>query len=426
MNVTDESGLALPGLSSTGYEYYLMIPSSSGCSPEVPTYRKLLLALDPSDTLDEHQVVAIEDLLKERNARTEIEGEWVLSGLRMAVGSENFELIIKFRGYSDFVVLRGMDVVTEAVEDCRNDAPDVDVSNSRETAMIVAEGAVAEISGSDTQQPDLFVDDSDFESTVGRRSPTPTSDIDSSAITPIPVVIRTEKEIQIDELDALEEVACKCAESLNGQSVTVLSLLKGVLDARKTLMGKEHLQTLKTTENLGHCGRPKNLFGEKDERTLTAIYKLANLDHLTGFWRIAWQDFEKVLHGRAEILGKTHEETLDTLKRLEEIYRKDCRKCGHGHQVPFLRTLVKCETEVRGENHQATIEAMDLLAYRKWRDYLAVESSARFAETLVNLHLHYIALPRLPAFLDGRVCYLSYHGYIHGNLLCRSNPFQYT
>ncbi|KAL7274216.1 hypothetical protein RUND412_002892 [Rhizina undulata] len=298
-DVAGTNELDVPRLSPTGYEYYLMIPSPSGCTPEVPTYRKLLLALDPSDTLDEHQVVAIEDLLKERNARTEIEGEWVLSGLRMAVGSENFELIIKFRGYSDFVVLRGMDVVTEAVEDCRNDAPDVDVSNSRETAMIVAEGAVAEISGTDSQQPASFVDDSDFESTVGRRSPTPTSDTGSGATTPVLAVVRTEKKGKSTSWILWKNLPAKC---------------DGHLDLEGSTEGSENIDGQRASADVENDGSLWAL----DERTLTAMYKLANATYFSGDWTSAWPIFSLVLEGRVEVLGKTHKETLDTLNDLRK------------------------------------------------------------------------------------------------------------
>ncbi|KAL7274212.1 hypothetical protein RUND412_002888 [Rhizina undulata] len=411
-----KSGLSLPHLSPTGYEYYLMIPFPSGHSPEIPRYRKHLLALDPSlklganlttmDSLDEHQVVAIEDLLKERNARTEIEGEWVLCGLRTAVGLEKLELIIKFRGYSDFVIPRRVDFATEAVEDRRNDEP---VEASAETPTITADKAEEEISETDTQRPDSFDDDSDFESTVGRRSPTPTSDTGSGAITPVAAVIRSEKEVQIDELDALEEAACKCAESLDRPSVTALWFLNGVLQARKILMGKAHVKTWKTMENLGDfygkwgwhepsvtflgeaVNGLKKLLGEEDERTLTAMYKLANAKYLAGRWWAAWSHFELVLEGRVAVLGKNRPETLDALNRLEEIFYKDYRTFSYSSQICYMETLLQYSSDVRGENHPATLQAIDCLLFfieQKDREY----STGKAIEYLQSL-LHF----RIPA-----------------------------
>ncbi|KAL7274211.1 hypothetical protein RUND412_002887 [Rhizina undulata] len=397
-DATGNSGLELPYLSPTGYEYYLMIPFSSGNSPELRSqcrYRKHLVVLDPSlqlgansttmDNLDEHQVLAIENLLKERNVRTEIEGEWVLSGLRTTVRSEKFELIIKFRGYRDFVVPKGVDVVTEAVEECRNDAL---AEVSAETAITAAEGAEAEIAANDIQRLGSFSIDSEFESTVGRRSPTPTSDIGSGAATPVPAVIRTEKEIQIGELDILEEVACNCLESMKGRipSVTTLSILKGVLEARKILVGSEDLQTWKTMENLGYwyakhglhnhgialleeaVASLQRVLGEKDERTLTAMYQLACAKKLSRSYETAWPIFAKVLECRLEALGKSHEGTLDTLKRIEEIFFLYCNgHPGETDRTPFLESLLKFEIEIRGENHLATRAVLDYLVFAEHR-----------------------------------------------------------
>ncbi|KAL7272929.1 hypothetical protein RUND412_004237 [Rhizina undulata] len=114
----DEGRLASPAsrLSPTGCEYYRMIPlipadRGSTTTTEVTIYRKHLLILDSSlessanltavDDLDDDQVLAIENLLEERNARTVGGGQWVLSGLRIAEGSKKFGLMISFRRYGD-------------------------------------------------------------------------------------------------------------------------------------------------------------------------------------------------------------------------------------------------------------------------------------------------------------------------------------
>ncbi|KAL7270742.1 hypothetical protein RUND412_006542 [Rhizina undulata] len=63
------------------------------------------------------------------------EEDWALAGLRAAVGFENFELIIKFSEYRDFV-----DIAIEVVEDYRlNNA--VEVSAELEIAIITIDEA---------------------------------------------------------------------------------------------------------------------------------------------------------------------------------------------------------------------------------------------------------------------------------------------
>ncbi|KAL7269167.1 hypothetical protein RUND412_008177 [Rhizina undulata] len=434
--------LTLPRPSPTGCEYYLMTPFTSGTTPEMDRYKKHLFALDPSlqlganptrmDILDEHQVVAIENLLKERNTRTEIDGEWVLSGLRTAVGSETFELIIRFHRFTDFVVPQGLDLASKTTETNRLSDP---AEASADTTNTTEEEAGAEISGVDIQRLDSVGIDSNSESTVGPRSPTSTSDVGSGTTTPVPEVVRTEKERQIEELDALEEAICKCLGLLNG-SLTAHSILKGVLEARKMLMGMKHLKTLTTMANLGFWYGQygwhergiallreavkglRNLLGTQNEHTLTAMYKLADLECLSGSWEKASRIFGLVVDGRIEVLGKNHEVTFDTLKRLENIYISR-GKADYDAQLPFLRELVEFQAKVRGENHPATLEAMDYLLYvlLNWKEKSWLREEAKDS-------LKYMLYRRIPALSEmGEEIDLFLED---ASVIFRSNPFHYT
>ncbi|KAL7273715.1 hypothetical protein RUND412_003410 [Rhizina undulata] len=392
-------------ISPIGCEYYLMIRVPSDSATEVARYEKYLLVLDPSlqidatatkaDDLDTRQVVAVANLLKERNARTVGNGQWVLSGLRKALGSEEFRLAISFCRYGDdFVDSESRVAVENAPNDSAEVSAEIAASNAEDLETEVSQSMVqqpdsfnselhrareaventwnevseevaittvateevgAEISGIMIQQPDSF--DPDLDSTIGRRSPTPTSDLDSGARTPVPLVVRTEKETEIDELDRMEDAACNILSSMN--SVIALSILRGVLVAREMLMGNEQLQTLKTMENLGfwyfkygwdYTG--SNFFAQSSG---------AQIKHLRGEIEGAWPRFEKVLEARMDVLGKTHHTTLDAIKQLEETYRKWGRNHAPTERLPLLKSLVKYEMEVRGENHKHTLEAMDLL-----------------------------------------------------------------
>ncbi|KAL7275366.1 hypothetical protein RUND412_001687 [Rhizina undulata] len=431
-------------LSSTGCEYYVMLrtyPENS--TPEETGYVKYRLALDPSlqfdvgstkvDSLEYDQAVAIAKLLEERNARTEADGEWVLSGLRMAVGSEKFGLLINFRRYSDrddLVDSQRNNSARNAVENTPDDSaeaseeisvtpsenvqteiprnliqqPDpiysemdlarevvgnapMDTANfSEETAINTStEEVEPEISRIAIQQPDPF--DSELDSTVGRRSPTPTSDLGSGASTPVPSTIRTEKEIQIDDLDRIEDVACKLSELLGG-SISSISMLKGVLEARKLLMGEEHFRTFITMGNLGYWYRQygwrnegmvllqktvdglKRVLGQRNEDTLNAMYKLAEAKFSQNIFGEAWWLFEMVLEGQVEILGKNHQATLDTMKQLERVYSYYYCSLGlFDDGLKLLESLVKCQILVRGcEDHPHTVVAMDLLVnhHARW------------------------------------------------------------
>ncbi|KAL7274145.1 hypothetical protein RUND412_002961 [Rhizina undulata] len=96
-------------ISPSGCEYYL-IRAHPDSTPEAIVYEKLQLALDPLleidpsstdlDDLEQHQIAAISNLLKERNARTVADGQWVLSRLRSMARSEEFRLMIRFFRYS--------------------------------------------------------------------------------------------------------------------------------------------------------------------------------------------------------------------------------------------------------------------------------------------------------------------------------------
>ncbi|KAL7268999.1 hypothetical protein RUND412_008354 [Rhizina undulata] len=268
-----------------------------------------------------------------------------------------------------------IDLAREAVGDASRDTADV----SEEIAINTTEEAETEISRIVIQQPDPF--DSELDSTVGRRSPTPTSDLGSGASTPVPLAIKTEQEIQIDELDRMEDVACKLSESLGG-SVTALSMLKGVLEARKILMGEEHVRTYKIMGNLGYWCRQygwddegmellqitadglKRVLGDRNEDTLYAIYKLAEAK-LSKDYIEAWWLFYEVLEGQVEVLGKKHQEILDTMKRLEGIYSFHYFSLFHldDEVLKLSESLVKCQIQVRGEDHKYTVVAMDLLVY---------------------------------------------------------------
>ncbi|KAL7276580.1 hypothetical protein RUND412_000422 [Rhizina undulata] len=240
--------IAAPLVSPTGCEFYLVIPLDPAL--QLDTGSKRL------DALDSQQIVAIANLLKERKAITAGDGQWALSGLRMVSGSEEFSLKINFRRYSDdFGDSRKLALARKADEKGPNNPTEV----LAEIAITTAEEAetAAEISRIEViistieeaekkifegliQQPDSL--DSDLDSTVGpgSRSPTPATALGSGTSTPVPsVIVRTLKERQIHELDGLEEAACKLSESMNG-GVIALSILNGVLQAPKILMGEVH------------------------------------------------------------------------------------------------------------------------------------------------------------------------------------------
>ncbi|KAL7272930.1 hypothetical protein RUND412_004238 [Rhizina undulata] len=288
-------------------------------------YRKHLIVLDPSlklsansttvDKLDDYWVLAIEHLLKERNARTVGGGQWALSWLRMEEGLKMFELVISFRRYGDDFVdtLETAELDKVVIGDGWKDRVKVLEKTTTITMTQKTEMEMARVDG--VEKPDSFGIDSNFESTVGPRSPTPISDLGSSASTPVPAVIRSESEIQSDELDRMEEVTCKLLESLDG-SVTALAILKGVLEARKILMGPNRLKTLKTMENLGYwyfrygwCQEGiamlksavdglKNLLGIRNEHTFTAMYNLGNSKWSFGAYAEAFGIFIDVLSFR--------------------------------------------------------------------------------------------------------------------------------
>ncbi|KAL7276581.1 hypothetical protein RUND412_000423 [Rhizina undulata] len=226
----------------------------------------------------------------------------------MVSGSEEFGLVINFRRYGDeFGDFRKMGFARKADEKGPNDPTEIVM-----------------------QQPESF--GSEPKLWRGDVESAPRDKIEVSE----EVKVWTEKEFQLSELDNMEEVACKLSESMNG-SVTALSILNGVLQARKIMMGEEHFKTLKTIEKLGYLyakyswASPgadflkklveglKKVFGERNEHTLTAMYKLAKFTCYKASYKKAWPLFKKVLEGRVEVLGRDHPETLDTIKRLEAI-----------------------------------------------------------------------------------------------------------
>ncbi|KAL7269665.1 hypothetical protein RUND412_007659 [Rhizina undulata] len=430
-------------ISPTGFEYYLMVRIHSESTTEVTGYEKFLLALDPSlqsdagttkvDALENHQLIVIANLLKERNARTVGDGQWIVSGLRTVLGSEDFRLMISFRRYcNDFVDSQRIDFARDAVQNTSGDPAEV----SEENAITATEEAAEEISRIMIQQPDSF--DSVIDSTVGSRSPTPDSELDSRASTPVSSDIRTEKEIQIDELDSLEESACKLSKSING-SVTALSILKGVLQARKILMGEEHFQSFKTMGNLGYwyvrygwtregtsllqkaVGGLRNVLGERNEHTLATMYKLAQVEYLQSNYRNAWFLFHKVLEGRIDVLGKNHEATLDAIKGLEEIYRQQGRRYKSAEKLPLLMSLAKYEIEVRGEDHEHTLEVMDLVV----ETLVELERHSSQANSTAEAYLESAVKRRMPVLADEKVAL--YGQYVLGKLNASSiMPFPHT
>ncbi|KAL7269748.1 hypothetical protein RUND412_007572 [Rhizina undulata] len=380
---SERDGLSAP-VSPSGYEYYLMIRAPSDSATDGAGYEKYLLPLDPSlqidakatkaDDLDTRQVVTIANLLKERNARTVGYGQWVLSGLRMALGSEEFRLAISFCRYGDDFVDSKIGVAVEnTLKDSVGLAKEIGVTTtevfeteipqientpnevSEEIATVATDEAGAEISGIMIQQPDSF--DPDLDSTVGRRSPTPTSDLDSGASTPVPLVIRTEKEIEINELDSIEDATCNILSSVKG-SVVALSILKGVLEARKLLMGEAHFRRSKQWEILDIAKGLQSVLGE---HILATMYELAQIDNSLGDYMEAWMLFREVLEGRVEVLGKNHCENLEAIKGLEESYRQWDQNHISTERLLPLKAMAKYEMEVRGENHEHTLEAMDLV-----------------------------------------------------------------
>ncbi|KAL7272928.1 hypothetical protein RUND412_004236 [Rhizina undulata] len=185
----------------------------------------------------------------------------------------------------------------------------------------------------------------------------------------------------MDELDRMEEVACERLESLDG-SVTALAILKGVLEARKILIGPDDLKTLKTMENLGYwyfrygwCQEGiallkavvdglENLLGLSNEHTLTAMYKLGNCKWSFGAYAEAFVIFIDVSGFRWRELGKTHKATLETLKQLEQAYvdHHDHNRCPDARTIhEALEWLEYFQRKVRGENNLRTLETMDLL-----------------------------------------------------------------
>ncbi|KAL7274152.1 hypothetical protein RUND412_002968 [Rhizina undulata] len=179
----------------------------------------------------------------------------------------------------------------------------------------------------------------------------------------------------------MEDVACKLSESLGG-SVTALSMLKGVLEARKILMGEEHFRTFKTMGNLGYWYRQygwkdegmrllqktvdglKGVLGDRNEDTLYAMYKLADAESADqGYNKEVWLLFERVLEGQVEVLGKNHPATLETMERLEAIHGYCFQSIHHfDEKSEISESFVKCQIQVRGDDHELAVKAMDLLA----------------------------------------------------------------
>ncbi|KAL7269664.1 hypothetical protein RUND412_007658 [Rhizina undulata] len=404
-------------------------------TPEETGYVKYRLPIDPSlqfdagstkvDALEYDQAVAIAKLLEERNINTAADGEWVLSGLRMAVGSEKFELFINFRRYRDhFVDSQGMDFARTTVENKHDDSAEV----SEEIAVTALENVQAEFSRNFIQQPDPFYSEISLAREVVGNAPMETanfseetaintteeaeteisrilsppdpfdseldSTVGSGASTPVPSIIRTEKEIQIDELDRIEDVASILLESLGG-SITLISMLKGVWEARKILIGEEHVRTFKTMGNLGHWYRQygwkvegmallqmtvdglKRVLGERNEDTLYAMYKLAEAKSSSHVSE-AWWLFKKVLEGQVEVLGENDPATLDTMKQLEilsaDYYCLVFNDFDEG--LKFLESLVKFPIQIRGEYHPLTVVAMHLLVNHHARCSKEIETHA--------------------------------------------------
>ncbi|KAL7275193.1 hypothetical protein RUND412_001870 [Rhizina undulata] len=241
----DHDEFAAPHPSPSGCEYYIMTRINSESSPGAPRYEIIVLSVHPRfqmgaaalDVLDRHQVAVIARLLKERNDGRAGDGQWILSGLSVAEGADSLSFMLSFCRYGEFVGSGGVDrVAGEAVSRGGDEA-------LADTTIMTAGPA------------EKLVSQADFAS--GSHNPTTSSQLDSRhASTLVPTVVlstssapeKIEMEAQVKLLDELEEVTCKLFNT--HKTSEQVSLLTGILDARKLLMGEGHLQTFKTMVNL--------------------------------------------------------------------------------------------------------------------------------------------------------------------------------
>ncbi|KAK9386009.1 hypothetical protein V1515DRAFT_587668, partial [Lipomyces mesembrius] len=169
------------------------------------------------------------------------------------------------------------------------------------------------------------------------------------------------------------------------------TLLVQVMKFRKPVLGGEHLDTLRSMNNLAglfdsqgkyEAAEPlyketlrlrKNVLGEEHPDTLTSMNNLAGLFNSQGKYEAAEPLYEETLRLRQKVLGEEHPDTLTSMNGLAALFYNQGNMNNlaglfnsqgkYEAAEPLYKETLRLSKKVLGEEHPDTLISMNSLAY---------------------------------------------------------------
>ncbi|CAI6094164.1 unnamed protein product [Clonostachys chloroleuca] len=205
------------------------------------------------------------------------------------------------------------------------------------------------------------------------------------------IVIATQRH-DTDELLIQATVANNVGSylQLRGEFAEAEKMFKLALDGRVSRLGKEHPETLSSTNNLALSRRGQGRYkdamlllqpvrkmveasGKEDPQTLSSIHIIALLHQDQGNYLDAESMYRRALEGRQRVLGEEHADTLASIDSLGVPLRRqgkaeEAAKCHRTALIGREKTL--------GEDHEDTLSSVNnlSLALRRLKNYQEAET----------------------------------------------------
>nr|OQO18566.1 hypothetical protein B0A51_14525 [Rachicladosporium sp. CCFEE 5018] len=181
--------------------------------------------------------------------------------------------------------------------------------------------------------------------------------------------------------------------SEQGNYALALTFNRAVLMLDRNLLGEEHVNTLKSMNNLALTYRHQGLFkeaeklhvevleaqrrvlGEEHLDTLGSVHNIAITHRDQGRWKEAEELHAKVLEARRRVLGEEHSDTLESMHNLASTYSDQ----GRWEEAEELHAKVlEARRRVLGEEHVDILESMHNLASTysdqgRWREAVKLQ-----------------------------------------------------
>jgi serine/threonine protein kinase/tetratricopeptide (TPR) repeat protein len=179
----------------------------------------------------------------------------------------------------------------------------------------------------------------------------------------------------LDTLKSMNDLAV-LYES-RGRYADAEELYRRALEGRRAKLGDDHLDTLGSLNDLGTLFQARGRFaeaepllkqvlerrmaklGDKDGRTLDSLNNLAALFQVQGRYDEAEPLYVRALAGSRATLGDDHPETVVTMANLATLYHWRGR---YAEAEPLLKQALRLNSAKRGADHPSTVMTMHNLA----------------------------------------------------------------